>query len=182
MGNFELVRYHVLSSIRTAIAESSGYGEEAYRLRAQGNLRLMVMSDEELRELARMLSCLPSRPPEVVYDEIKQSIEDHKQTADEWIGALGKVHILRPHTGHPVSLLGSHIAFADDGSLRLRRGCRCAEGQRRWRLVNFHRQGLGCLSVSLVVFSEVGDAVLALICDWERNSGKIWICYWARFM
>ncbi|PIU56301.1 MAG: hypothetical protein COS88_03015 [Chloroflexi bacterium CG07_land_8_20_14_0_80_51_10] len=99
MGNFNLVRYHVLSSIRAAMAESNGYEEEAERLRAQANLRLMVMSEEELRELARMLSFLPSRPPEAAYDEIKQAIEDHKQTADEWIGALG----VEPFRGVPTS-------------------------------------------------------------------------------
>ncbi|MBT4510671.1 MAG: hypothetical protein HOC20_00485 [Chloroflexi bacterium] len=89
MAGFDLVRYHVLSSIRASIAESNGYGEEAERMRAQGNLRLMVMSDDELRELARMLSYLPSRPTETVYDELKQVIEDQKDTANEWIGAFG---------------------------------------------------------------------------------------------
>ena len=99
MGNFDLVRYHVLSSIRAAMAESNGYEEEAERLRAQANLRLMVMSEEELRELARMLSFLPSRPPGAVYEEIKQAIADHKQTADEWIGAFG----IKPCGGIPTS-------------------------------------------------------------------------------
>ena len=89
MANFDLVRHHVLNSIRASITESNGYQEEADRLRAQANLRLMLMSEEELRELARMLSFLPSRPPEVVYDEIVLAIEDHKRTAHEWIGELG---------------------------------------------------------------------------------------------
>ncbi|MDD5092845.1 MAG: hypothetical protein PHV74_00480 [Dehalococcoidia bacterium] len=89
MANFNLVRYHILSSIRAAMAESEGYEEEAKRLRSQANLRLMVMSEEELRELARMLSFLPSRPPEAVYEEIKRAIEDHKDTAAEWIGTFG---------------------------------------------------------------------------------------------
>ena len=61
MAGFDLVRYHVLSSIRASIAESNGYEEEAERMRAQGNLRLMVMSDDELKELARMLSLLRAR-------------------------------------------------------------------------------------------------------------------------
>ena len=68
MDKFELVRYHILSSIRAAMVQASGYEEEAERLRAQANLRLMIMSEEELQELARMLSFLPSRPTEAAFD------------------------------------------------------------------------------------------------------------------
>lgn len=91
MASYGLVRYHVLSSIRASIAESNGYQEEADRLRAQGNLRLMIMSEEELKELARMLSYLPSRPADVVYEELKKVIQDQKDAADEWVGAFGVV-------------------------------------------------------------------------------------------
>lgn len=89
MAKFDLVRYHVLNSIRAAIAESNGYQEEADRLRSQANLRLVIMSEEELQELSRMLSFLPSRPQEAVYTEIKAAIEDHKNTVDQWLGAFG---------------------------------------------------------------------------------------------
>ncbi len=89
MASFDLVRYHILSSIRAAMAESNGYQEEADRLRSQANLRLMVMTEEELRELARMLSFLPTRPPEAVYEEIKRIIEEHKAGAADWIGTFG---------------------------------------------------------------------------------------------
>ncbi len=89
MASFDLVRYHVLSSIRASVAESNGYPEEAEKMRAQGNLRLMLMSEEELRELARMLSYLPSRPTEIVYNELKQAIADHKESSDNWIGEFG---------------------------------------------------------------------------------------------
>ncbi|MBM3133199.1 MAG: hypothetical protein FJZ95_09260 [Chloroflexi bacterium] len=89
MSNFGLVRYHVLSSIRASIAEANGFQQEADKMRAQGNLRLMVMSDEELRELARMLSFLPSRPAESVYQELKNVIEEQKESADEWVVAFG---------------------------------------------------------------------------------------------
>lgn len=85
MEDFNLVKHHVQCSIRAAIAESSGNREEADRLRAQGNLRLVVMSDKELRELATMLSWYPSRPPEVVYLELRKVIEEQKQTAHRWI-------------------------------------------------------------------------------------------------
>ena len=91
MANFDLVRYHVLSSIKASVAESNGYLDESEKMRAQGNLRLMLMSEEELRELARMLSYLPSRPAETVYDELKQVIEEHRYSAGEWIGELGVI-------------------------------------------------------------------------------------------
>ncbi len=89
MAEFDLVRYHVLSSIRASIAEANGYEEKADKMRSQGNLRLMLMSEEELRELARMLSYLPTRPAEAVYQELKQVIEEQKNSASDWIGAFG---------------------------------------------------------------------------------------------
>ncbi len=89
MADYELVRYHILSSIRASVAESNGYAEEADKMRAQGNLRLMIMTEDELRELARMLSYLPSRPAETVYEELKKSIEEQKTCASGWIGTFG---------------------------------------------------------------------------------------------
>ncbi len=88
MDNFNLVRYHVRCSIRAAIAETHGIKEEAERLRAQGNLRLIIMSDDELRELARILSSHPSRPAGDVYDELLSVVEEQRRTAFRWIGAL----------------------------------------------------------------------------------------------
>lgn len=88
MGNFNLVKYHVQSSIRAAIAESSGEKDVAERLRAQGNLRLVIMSDEELRELADMLAYLPARPADAVYEELKQVVKEQTRTAYKWIGEL----------------------------------------------------------------------------------------------
>ncbi len=88
MENFNLVRYHVQSAIRAALAESNGFKEEATRLRAQGNLRLMVMSDAEIRELARMLSHPPARTVNSVYRELIDSIEERRKTASEWMDSL----------------------------------------------------------------------------------------------
>ncbi|MDY6911172.1 MAG: hypothetical protein SVM79_02275 [Chloroflexota bacterium] len=99
MGNFGLVKHHIQSSIRTAIAESHGYDEDADRLRAQGYLRLMIMSDEELRELAQMLSHLPTRPADIVYGELKQVIADQEKDSNEWIGEFG----VTPHRAIPRS-------------------------------------------------------------------------------
>ena len=85
MKKFDLVRYHILSTICAGIAESNGYKEEAGKMRAQGNLRLLVMSEEELYELARMLACPPSRPIDIIYGELIETIEEHKKTAGQWI-------------------------------------------------------------------------------------------------
>jgi|GEM_PF-775142 hypothetical protein len=71
MEEFCLVRFHVRCSIR-----------------AQGNLRLVIMTDEELKELARILSSKPSRPVEVVHRELKAIAKEQRRTAFRWIGAL----------------------------------------------------------------------------------------------
>ncbi len=88
MENFGLVRYHVQCAIRAALAESNGWKKEAERLRAQGNLRLMVMSEAELWELARLLSHPPARSVETVYEELIEVIENRRKTAGEWMEAL----------------------------------------------------------------------------------------------
>ncbi len=52
-------------------------------------LRLICASDEELWELAKLFS-FPQMPVELVYEETKQAIEEHKATASEWIRDLVK--------------------------------------------------------------------------------------------
>jgi len=89
LDDFYLVRQHILGCIRAAMSESVGDSKGAERLRAQGNLRLLIMSDKELKELARVLSYLPSRPQEVVYRDLKKAVKEHKKNADEWIHSLG---------------------------------------------------------------------------------------------
>lgn len=89
MINSELVRYHVRCAVRAGMAEASGFKELADRLRAQGNLRLMIMSDDELRELSRILTHIPTRPTEVVYQELKQVVDEQSKACDEWLSALG---------------------------------------------------------------------------------------------
>ncbi len=70
------------------MAEANGQKSEAERLRAQGNLRLTVMSDAELWELARLLSHPPTRSVRSIYEELREIIEDRKRTAGDWIEAL----------------------------------------------------------------------------------------------
>lgn len=88
METFDLVRHHIQGAIRAALAESNGFKDEAIRLRAQGNLRLMVMSDAELWELARMLSHPPARTPESLYRELIEAVQARRRTASEWIEEL----------------------------------------------------------------------------------------------
>jgi len=47
------------------------------------------MSDEELWELAKLTS-YPQKSVELVYEGIKQAIEEHRATASEWINDLVK--------------------------------------------------------------------------------------------
>ena len=84
----DLVKYHIMSSARAAMAEADGFEEEAAKLRAQGNLRLMLMSEDELRALAELLSFPPLRSAEDVYAEIKLAIAENELAADQWVGSL----------------------------------------------------------------------------------------------
>jgi hypothetical protein len=94
MSQFNLVRYHVLSGVRAAVAQSTGDEVQEKRLQSQAKLRLCIMSEEELRELARMLSFLPSRPSEDVYQSIQEAKADHMATVDQWVESFG-VKILK---------------------------------------------------------------------------------------
>lgn len=86
----ELVKTHIFYSIRAAIAEANGNQQEADKMRTQGNLRLITMSDEELRELSQLLSFPPAKVKEEVYWELKQIIGDARKKKEDWIGVLGK--------------------------------------------------------------------------------------------
>ncbi len=84
----DLVRYHIQCSIYAAMAESNGFAEEAERLRAQGNLRLMVMSEAELWQLAETFESIPSRPAEALFAEYKQQIAEQKKNSDDWVDSI----------------------------------------------------------------------------------------------
>ena len=85
MEKANLAKLHIRCSIRTAIAEQNGDEPTAKQLRAQGNLRLMVMDDEDLQELARILETLPQEPKETIYNEIETSKSDIKKTSYHWV-------------------------------------------------------------------------------------------------
>jgi len=86
----DFVKYHLREALRAAGVELDGDEELSRRLHAEAKLRLVHMSDEELRELAKLISSPPEWPVEVVYKWIKQVIEEHRVTANEWMNDLVK--------------------------------------------------------------------------------------------
>ena len=82
--------HHLEEALRGAVAEADGDEDLSRRLRAEARLRLIGMSDEELWELAK-LTASPKKPAELVYEESKRWIEEHKATISEWINDLQRV-------------------------------------------------------------------------------------------
>ncbi len=88
--NRDFVKYHLHVVLRGAIAETNGDEALSRCLHAETKLRLMNMSDEELREIAKQTLSPPERPVELVYKGIKQEIEKVKATATKWMNDLVK--------------------------------------------------------------------------------------------
>lgn len=84
----DFVKYHLRDALRGAAAEVNGDEELSRRLRAETRLRLIGMSDEQLRELAKQTSCPPEMPVELAYKRHKQAVEELKATASEWMNDL----------------------------------------------------------------------------------------------
>jgi len=79
---------HILESVCAAAAEADGNEDLANSLRAQLRLRLLTMSDEEIWELARLISSPPAVPSEWAYGQIEEAIKDHSATANQWLKNL----------------------------------------------------------------------------------------------
>ena len=82
------VKYHLLGALCGALAEAAGDENLSRHLRAETRLRLVKMSDKELRELAELTSCSPARTFEQSYREFKQAREENRVTASQWINDL----------------------------------------------------------------------------------------------
>lgn len=82
---------HILESLHAAIAEAEGREHEANHLHAQTKLRLLTMSDEEIWELARMISPPEEEAIKCTYETIKQSIREHSATASQWMKYLYRI-------------------------------------------------------------------------------------------
>ena len=81
MEKQNFIKYHLREALRGAAAEADGDEVLSRRLRAETRLRLIGMSDEQLRELAKQTSCPPEMPVELAYKRHKQEIEKVKATA-----------------------------------------------------------------------------------------------------
>ena len=84
----DFVKYHLAEALRAAVAEAEGNEDLARRLRAATKLRLINMSDEELWEFAKLVSCPPERPVELVYKGIKEDVQEYRATIREWTNDL----------------------------------------------------------------------------------------------
>jgi hypothetical protein len=85
------VEQHLYEALRGLTAEHTGNIRLARRLNAETKLRLIIMSDDELWELARRTCCPPEWPVEIAYSNHKQRVEELKATAGEWMKHLGKL-------------------------------------------------------------------------------------------
>ena len=79
------MKYHLLRALRNIVAEESADGDSCLYLDDEARLRLISMSDEELRELAGVtLVYLPEKLEELADRRIRQAIEEHISTRSEW--------------------------------------------------------------------------------------------------
>ena len=83
-----VIIHHILVALGAAVAKMEGDEDLSRRLHAETKLRLISMSDEEIWELAKLGSHPPERPVELVYEQIKQAVEEHRATASEWMNDL----------------------------------------------------------------------------------------------
>ncbi len=88
MTSQDFVKYHLVEVLLGAVAEAGGNEALSRRLHAWTKLRLISMSEEELRELAKLTACPPERPVELIYEEHKRAIEKNEATASEWMNDL----------------------------------------------------------------------------------------------
>lgn len=78
MRRQDLVKYQILGAVRSAAAKSEGDTElPLYRTT---KLQLAAMTDEELRDLARMIAHRIGGSVDLIYGGFKRSIQKHKTT------------------------------------------------------------------------------------------------------
>jgi len=77
MGSFtapDYVESHLLEVLEAGLAETCGDRNLSRQLRARAKLRLVTMSDEQLRELAKLTA--GERPVGLVYDGFKKVVKE----------------------------------------------------------------------------------------------------------
>lgn len=113
MINRDFVKYHLHQALHGAVAEENGDEDLARRLRAEVKLRLIDMSDEEIRELAKQTS--PREwSVEVAYERYKQAAKELRATASEWVNDLVK----KPRPGNEAGYERLILVIEDEATLR----------------------------------------------------------------
>ena len=87
-GAMDIIDHHSIECFRAALLNANGCHAASKRKRAQGKLRLLVMSDGELQELAKRISCTSEKTPEIIEAELCGEIDEIKRTAGEWLPDL----------------------------------------------------------------------------------------------
>ena len=105
---------HLLEVLRAAQAELDGDEALSKRLHAQARLRLVTMSDNELRELAQ-ITCPPEMPIEAAYDGIRRAREEHRATAKVWLDGLSEDFEINKDV---TAIAGSILVIEPDTNLR----------------------------------------------------------------
>ena len=75
---------HVIEALQAA-ADVDGNEEMAKRIMTETRLRLLSMNDDELRDLAAIFAILRGKPFDECYRQFKQSVEEHRETMEEWL-------------------------------------------------------------------------------------------------
>jgi len=81
---------HVIEALQATSAEIDGNEELAKRIVAETRLRLLGMNDDELRDLAAIFAILSGKPFDEYYRQFKQSVEEHRETMEEWLPYLAE--------------------------------------------------------------------------------------------
>lgn len=84
MGTSDAVRYHLREALRAVTTEDEHL---ARRLYAETRMRLISMSDDDLRELA-MVTYPPHQTIEEAYAIFKETVDNLKASASEWMKDL----------------------------------------------------------------------------------------------
>jgi len=88
MAKRDFVEYHLREALAAGIAEAGSDKALPRRLRAEIKLRLIVMSDNELWELAKLTAEPLNKPVDQAYKEHKKRVEELLATASEWMNDL----------------------------------------------------------------------------------------------
>ena len=81
---------HVIEALQGAAADVDGNEEKAKCIMAETRLRLLSMNDDELRDLAAIFAILRGKAFNECYQQLKQSVEEHRETMEEWLPYLAE--------------------------------------------------------------------------------------------